>query len=76
MSAAKSSHRARQAVPTPAPSIRLTLLPDLPPINGSPRAGLLMSLPPNATGRRQALRIFSSVSAALAAKAQMEGRAR
>lgn len=76
MSAARSSRRLRQAPPTPAPTIRLTLLHDLPALDGEPRAGLLLPLAPNATGRRQALRIYPNLAAAVAAKRQLEGRAR
>jgi hypothetical protein len=57
---------------TPAP-IRLTLLPDMPNSEGEPRAGLMLPLPPNPTSRRSALAIFSSVTAALAEKARLEG---
>jgi hypothetical protein len=53
--------------------IRLTLLPDMPNDDGTPRAGLVVPLPPNPTGRRGALAIFSSVTAALAEKARLEG---
>jgi hypothetical protein len=64
----------RRLPKTPPPSIRLTILPDMLNSDGLPRAGLVLPLLPNATGRRQALRIFSSVGAALAAKAELEAR--
>ena len=58
---------------SPSTAIQLTLLHDLPHETGEPRAGLLLPLPPNPTSRRVALRIFSSVGAALAEKARLEG---
>ncbi len=58
-----------------SPAIRLTLLPDMPNEDGTPRAGLFLPLPPNPTGRRGALAIFSTVAAALAEKERLEGRA-
>ena len=61
---------------TPPATIRLTILDDLLNDVGEPRAGLMLPLPPNPTARRQALRIFSSIGAALAEKARLEGGAR
>jgi hypothetical protein len=57
---------------TPPATIRLTILEDLLNGDGEPRAGLMLPLPPNPTARRQALRIFSSIAAALAEKARLE----
>lgn len=72
MSATRTNRRAKRAALTPPPTIRLTILEDLLNSDGEPRAGLVLPLAPNATGRRQALRIFSSIGAALAAKTELE----
>jgi hypothetical protein len=73
MTASRTSQHFKRAPLTPAPTIRLAILHDLPTIDGEPRAGLMLPLPPNPTARRQALRVFSSIGAALAEKARLEG---
>lgn len=66
--AMKNTHPTNQD--TARAPVRLYLLSDAPDADGAPRVGLLM---PSAIGRRAVLRVFASVAAALAAKAQMEG---